>query len=234
MLATLSTTAISNNDQLVTDSVIPVLSITPTILTFGVVSCGFYYNLKFDVQNHETSPLRIKVSCEPLDGERNAVRIVNLPDVIAPGMSAQIIIELAAEFPGISIFNLKVIQNSDSSLYTKLIEANIVTQETFKYVKKSLELQKRPIHRPNVTTLAAIVGYNENASTATPATSFSEALIMDDEDLEDLLEYPTCSNVFWDPFDKCLRIDPSLGKVRFFTDPLLFLFILGSSIGFCR
>jgi hypothetical protein len=213
-LGTRAATTVSMNDQQMPDNYLPVLSISPSVLTFGVVSSGFYYNLKFEVKNHETTPVRIKVFVNPLEGEKNNIRVVNLPDIIAPGMVAQIIIELMAEWPGISIFNLKIIQNYDETVYSKLIEANIVTQETFKYVKKSLELQKRPIHEHNVTNLSSIVGfYNETASIATPATTFSEALIMDDEDLEDLLEYPTCSNVYWDPFEKCLRIDPLLGKV---------------------
>jgi hypothetical protein len=213
-LGTRAATTVSMNDQQMPDNYLPVLSISPSVLTFGVVSSGFYYNLKFEVKNHETTPVRIKVFVNPLEGEKNNIRVVNLPDIIAPGMVAQIIIELMAEWPGISIFNLKIIQNYDETVYSKLIEANIVTQETFKYVKKSLELQKRPIHEHNVTNLSSIAGfYNETASIATPATTFSEALIMDDEDLEDLLEYPTCSNVYWDPFEKCLRIDPLLGKV---------------------
>lgn len=213
MLATLSTTAISNNDQLVGVDYVPVLSISPAVLSFGVVSCGFYYNLKFQVKNHEIVPLRIKVIVAPYEDEKNTIRVVNLPDVIAPGMESQITLELAAEFPGISMFSLKITQNYDTSVYSKYVEANIVTQETFKYVKKSLELQKRPIHRHNVITLSSIQGYSESASINTPATSFSEALIMDDEDLDDLLSYPKASNVYWDPFEKCLRIDPPLGSV---------------------
>lgn len=220
ILGNLSTTAISNGDQLLKDNFLPVLTIAPSVLSFGVVSAGFYYNLKFEIKNHETTPIRIKVMCSPLDGEKNNIRVVNLPDIVAPGMVAHIAVELTAEYPGISIFNLRITHNFDSTVYSKLIEANVVSQETFKYVKKSLELQKRPIHRHNVTTLSAIMGYlNENASISTPGTTFSEALIMDDEDMDDLLEYPTCSNVYWDPFEKCLRIDPVLGKVR-----ILFLF----------
>ncbi len=213
MIATLSTTAISNNDQLVGVDFMPVLTISPAVLSFGVVSCGFYYNLKFNVKNHETVPIRIKIHCTPFQDEKNIIRVVNLPDIVAPGMETLITLELTAEFPGISMFNLKITQNYDNSIYSKYIEANIVTQETFKYVKKSLELQKRPIHRHNVITLSAVQGYMENSSINTPITSFSEALIMDDEDLDDLLSYPRAPNVYWDPFEKCLRIDPSLGSV---------------------
>ncbi len=36
---------------------------------------------------------------------------------------------------------------------------------------------------------------------------------MDDDEIEDLLSLPMAKNIYWDPFEKCLRIDPLLGKV---------------------
>jgi hypothetical protein len=216
MITALSTKVFNTGDQHVEGEQAPIITIAPSLLTYGVVASGFYYNLKFTLQNNALTPIRVKLVCTPFEGEKNQIRLLNLPDKIAPGMSTPIAVELAAEHPGISVFNIRITQNYDSTVYNKLIEANIVTQETFKYVKKSLQLQKRPIHKHNVTTLSAISGFmNETASITTPATTFSEALIMDDEDLDDLLDYPRSSNVYWDPFDKCLRIDPDLGKVRY-------------------
>jgi hypothetical protein len=190
-----------------------IITIAPSKLVFGVISSGFFYNLKFTVQNNSLCPIRIRATIESREDERNKLRILNLPDRVAPGMCINITVELTAEIPGISYFDLRIVQNLDTTIFTQLIEAQVVNSETFKYVRKSLELQKRPIYRPNVSMLTSISGMVDATSHGTTATTFSEALIMDDEDINDLLSFPMSSNVFWDPFDKMLRIDPRLGGV---------------------
>jgi hypothetical protein len=213
----------------------PIITIAPERLFFGVVSSGFYYTLKFTVQNNSLSPIRIRATIHPQDDEKNLLRIINLPDRIAPGMLITISVELTAQANSISMFELQIVQNLDSSVYTHLVEAHVVSPETFKYVRKSLELQKRPIYRHNVNMVTSIAGM-DTTSLATASTTFSEALIMDDEDINDLLMFPMASNVYWDPFDKMLRIDPRLGGVRFF-----FIFLqtikfteCSKIIGYCR
>lgn len=190
----------------------PIIGISPTQLNFGVVSAGFYYNMKFAVQNNSLSPIRVRITCTPNLQEQNAIRLVYLPDRIAPGISVMIILELTAEFVGMSAFTLQVVQSADSRVYTRLVEANVISPDTFKYVKKSLQLQERPIYRKNVSSVGAITGL-ETTSVGTPATSFSETMIMDDEDIQDLLDLPMVANTYWDPFDKVLRIDPEVGRV---------------------
>lgn len=208
-------------------------TIYPHKLTYGVVSTGFLYNLKISVQNNTKSPMRIRVTCIPVKGEKNTIRLVNLPDIIAPGLAAVLYLELTAEFPTFSTFILSVAQNHSSAVYTKDIEANVVSTETFRHVKKSLILQKRPIYESNVKVVANIPFFDTltdelpNYSSAT----FSEAVLMDDDDIDDLLSLPMAHNVYWDPFAKCLRIDPKLGKVRFrVVDQLLFLSYFLSSL----
>ncbi len=190
----------------------PIITISPDRLFFGVVSSGFYYTLKFTIQNNSLSPIRIRATLHPRDDEKNLLRIINLPDRIAPGMLISITVELTAQVNSISMFDLRIVQNLDASVCTHLIEAHVVSPETFKYVRKSLELQKRPIYRQNVNMVTAIAGM-DTSSLATASTTFSEALIMDDEDINDLLMFPMAPNVYWDPFDKKLRIDPRLGGV---------------------
>lgn len=190
----------------------PVISIMPSTLKFGVIPCGFYYNLKFSIKNNTLVPMRIKVDIKPAFGEKNTIRIVQLPDLIAPGMSTSITLELSSEHVGMARFVLRVSQNHSDFALAHDVEAHIVSQETFKYVKKSLQMQKRPVHLPNVEAAGPMLGAVNN-SVATPITSFSEALIMDDEDINDLLMVPMAPNVYWDPFAKCLRIDPQLGGV---------------------
>jgi len=190
----------------------PIIGISPSRLNFGVVSAGFYYNMKFAVQNNSLHPIRVRITCTPNQEEQNTIRLVYLPDKIAPGISVTMTLELTAEYVGMSVFTLQVVQSADSRVYTRPVEANVISTDTFKYVKKSLQLQKRPIYRKNVTSVGAITGL-DTTSVATPTTSFSETLIMDDEDIQDLLDLPMVANTYWDPFDKLLRIDPEVGRV---------------------
>lgn len=194
----------------------PIVGVSPKRLFYGVVSAGFYYNLKFSIQNNSLAPIRIRLSCTPFDGEKNTIRVVYLPDKIASGMSVQLTLELTAEFVASSMFTLQVSTSADPRIYSRLVEANVISPDTFKYVKKSLTLQKRPIYRSNVTSVGPIMNLNGEAgggSVATPVTSFSETLIMDEEDIEDLTSLPMAQNIYWDPFSKMLRIDPDVGRV---------------------
>ena len=194
----------------------PIVGVSPKRLFYGVVSAGFYYNLKFSIQNNSLAPIRIRLSCTPFDGEKNTIRVVYLPDKIASGMSVQLTLELTAEFVASSMFTLQVSTSADPRVYSRLVEANVISPDTFKYVKKSLTLQKRPIYRSNVTSVGPIMnlgGEGGGGSVATPVTSFSETLIMDEEDIEDLTSLPMAQNIYWDPFSKMLRIDPDVGRV---------------------
>lgn len=191
--------------------------IYPERLDFGIVSAGFLYKLKFSVQNNTTTPMRIRLTTSPLKGSQNTIRLVNFPDIVAPGLEAVLYLELTAEYPMVSKFLLSVAQNQSSEVYTKEVDANIVSAETFKHVKKSLILQKRPIYEPNVTVFANIPNFDtltEDLLNHSSSATFSEAILLDDDDIEDLLNLPTAHNVYWDPFSKCLRLDPKLGKVQ--------------------
>lgn len=197
-----------------TDKVI----IAPHKLNYGVISAGFLYNLKFTVQNNTTTPMRIRVACTPLKGESNTIRLVHLPDIIAPGLATTLLLELTAEFPMSSRFLLTVTQNHTSEVFSKEVEANIVTTQTFKHVKKSLVLQKRPIYQANVRVVANIPDFDtmmEDLHNYSSSATFSEAALLDEDDIDDLLSLPMVHNVYWDPFSKCLRLDPALGKVLY-------------------
>eukprot|EP01039_Chlorochromonas_danica_P010773 gene10773-11973_t len=198
-----------------------VISIHPEVLKYGVISTGFYYHLKFQIKNNTLSPVRVRVELQPSYGEKNSIRLVQLPDLVAPGMTTSITLELTPEFPGLAKFHLTVSQNHNNYSLKRDIDAHIVTQETFKYVKKSLQIQKRAVYQPNVEPVGPMLGLMSSSSTQTPITSLSEALIMDDEDMYDLLAIPMTPLTIYDPFDKCLRIDRLLGQVH--VDPALTL-----------
>lgn len=52
-----------------------------------------------------------------------------------------------------------------------------------------------------------------SASAPTLATSNTTLMLMDVDEMEDMTDFPYAPNVYWDPFNKCLRLDPQLGKV---------------------
>lgn len=214
-MPTAGTSAATNTNRVFdgsgTGTTPPPISVFPNNLKFGVISSGFFYHMKFQIKNNTLDPMRVKVFCTSGHNERNMIRQVGLPDIAAPGMTVTITLEVTTEHAGMSVFHLKVAQNLNDYVCEKEILAHIVTQETFKYVKKSLQIQKRPIHEHNVEAAGPLMA---NSSVNTPIASMSEALIMDDEDIDDLLDLPTTPNLFWDPFAKCLRIDPLLGQVR--------------------
>jgi hypothetical protein len=191
-------------------------TILPCRINFGVVATGFIYQLKFSVQNNSTTPMRMRVTVTPLDDEPNAIKLVTPPEIVAPGLAAALTLELEAEYPASARYLITVAQNHSSAIYTKEVEANIVSTETFKHVKKSLTLQNRPIHQPNVIVIGNIPYYDtftEVTQSLSAATS-SELALMDDDEIEDLFFLPMALNTYWDPFDKCLRVDPQLGQVQ--------------------
>lgn len=191
--------------------------ILPAKLNYGVVSAGFLYNLKFSVQNNTTTPMRMRVSCHAIRNGQNIMKLVNLPDIVAPGLAAVLYLELTAEFPMTTTYQVVVAQDHSPAIYTKEVEAHVVSTATFKHVKKSLMLQKRPIYQPNVKVVANIPFFDtlaDDLHNYSSSATFSEAALMDEEDIEDLINLPMAHNVYWDPFSKCLRLDPQLGKVQ--------------------
>lgn len=202
-----------------------ILDIFPHRLYYGVVSSGFIYNLSFAVKNNSLNPIRVRLNCTPIGAEVNKIRLVHLPEKIAPGMSVTLILELTAEQPGTSLFRLEITQNFTEERFERIVEANVVNLETFKHVKKSLQLQKRPIYRSNVSVVGSVFNAEQQASVA--SSNFTESAMMDDDEVADILDMPLSSNVYWDPFNKMLRIDPQLCSV---CSRFMYLFIVVRSM----
>ena len=126
-------------------------------------------------------------------------------------------LELTAEAVCTVQFLLNISQDYSNEVFSKVITANIVSVDAFKHVKKVLQLQKRPIYRPNVNPIGPTPGFDQfSASAPTLATSNTTLMLMDVDEMEDMADYPFAPNLYWDPFDKCMRLDPQLSKVRFY------------------
>lgn len=197
----------------VTSSPTGLIDVFPEHLTYGIISVGFLYRLKFSVKNNSLEPLRVRIVYIPAQDERNSVRLVTFPEKIAPGIAYNLLLELSAEYVGSTHFTMHVTNDRNENVFSRLVEANVVTVETFKHVKKSLQLQKRPVYRYNVE----VVGPCPTAEQLTmihSKTTLSENVLMDEEEIEDILDLPVTKNMYWDAVDKCLRIDPILCQVH--------------------
>lgn len=195
---------------------VPVITVKPIgKIYFGVISNGFIYRLSFQVQNNLLTPIMIRVNMHPVDqDEQNLLRILEMPSKIAPGMILNLQLELTADHVATSYFQLDITQDQNDAVVSRTVEANVVSIDTFKHVKKSLQLQKRPVYRSNVEAVGNTPEFEDKmtASVIASMTSNTSLVMMDDDEIEDMMDFPIAPNVYWDPFEKCLRIDPELGK----------------------
>ena len=145
---------------------------------------------------------------------------MTLPDI--PGLSISFTLEMRAEHAINSFYELSIVEGINRSTIRKEISAYIVPLEIFRQISKAAELQDRSVYRHGVkpvsTTLpieeiSLISGGGPNSVPPSIASIISEAL-MDENDIDELLELPMAPNMYWDPFEKSLKMDPELGTVR--------------------
>jgi len=189
------------------------IEIFPEHLSFGCVSQGFVYSLSVSVVNKDRKPQALKVYVKSFEGELNRIRSNFVPMKIAPGVKQNFTLDLIADYPGTSNFEMTIVQGSNGAFETRSVKALVVPLEVFKHVAKSLGLQKRPIYRNGVIVLGAIGGIDESRSvvTAGGASVLSEAM-MDDADLDELLDLPIVEGVYFDS-RMCLKVDRGLCAV---------------------
>lgn len=207
-------TSLTNFDENGVDNVI---SIIPANIFFGVISNGFIYRCSFKVKNHLLVPIKTKITITPVDeNEKNSLKLLQMPEKIAPGMSFTMKLELTADHVTTSYFTINIAQNHNDKVVTRVASANIVSIDTFKHVKKSLQLNNRPVYRKNVEAVGNTPDFEANATSSmlnSIVSSNTSLMMMDNDEMEDMMDYPIASNLYWDPFAKCMRIDPEAGKM---------------------
>lgn len=128
-------------------AVVPImLSVTPYLLDFGCVAQGFIYSIDAMVTNNDTRIQRLKVICTLTKGPSiNLISPTMSNQPVAPGMSALIKIELRAEAPStLSEYEITVIAEHNNLKVRSNIKSIVIPMDIFKYLAKSLRLQKRP------------------------------------------------------------------------------------------
>lgn len=205
------------------------LQVSPKFLSYGCICQGFVYHLTISLTNKSVNPTAIRLNCIPLSvDEKNRIKCIFEPKKIAPGMSVSIVLEYHAEIVNSnSSFELIITQGIASGVLKLPVNAYVVPVDIFKDVTKSLQLQKRPIYRNGIKPVRAIISTMDGSTILNQSTTIgsgaitenimSEAL-MDTEDVEELLDMPFVSNVYWDPIKKKLIVDKDLGKVTVSAD----------------
>ena len=198
--------------------------LTPNVLTFGCICQGFVYHLPFTLTNTGLRPRRIHVTCYAFEsGEKNRLKCLFEAKNIAPGMPIKLVLQLAAHHLTSCTFQIKVTISDVDEAIVRNVDAQILAVDIFKNFSKSLQLQKKPIYKNGVTPVAttqmpaddksisSFCGAGMGASAITENV-MSEAL-MDFDDIEDLLDLPKLTSVYWDPKDNVLKVDRQLGEV---------------------
>lgn len=205
--------------------------VLPENLTYGCICQGFVYQLKVTILNKGNRPQYFRVFCNPkvdprsLDQKTNpAPKIIYEPRSVASGLSISFIIEMRAELAIYTLYELEIVESINRSTITKDISALVVPLDVFKKVSKAAELQDMSLYRNGVRPVSTAVPVEEfslisgggpDAPPPSIASIISEAL-MDVDDIEELSELPMTPNLYFDPFEKCLKIDEQLGRVRIF------------------
>lgn len=198
------------------------VSILPDVLSFGCICQGFVYQLNVTISNKCGRPQYFRVICKSRESEQNIIKSIFTSRSVAPGLSISLILELKAVCAMKSVFELNVVGSDNLSITNKKeVSAFVVPLDVFKHVTKAWRLQKKNIYRHGVKPVSTTQPVEEISLISTGITSshppsiasvISEAL-MDNDDIDDLLELPMQPNLYWDPFEKCIRVDSELGKV---------------------
>jgi hypothetical protein len=220
------------------------LRVIPDFLTFGCLCQGFVYRLTFTIVNTCVKSQKFKNKIVPIDSnDNNLVDVTFDTQIIAPGLSVNIVIELRAEVAVTSTYELSIFEQINNSCLKKRVVAHIVPKNVFRQIARAERLQKKSIYLEGVRPVGRIPGDGSVVdddmlsrstgrsvgviSTTTSQNVFGQAsknavIVSETEidayDAEDILDMPLLPNLYWDPVDKLLKIDEELSMVSsFFT-----------------
>ncbi len=155
-----------------------VIDFSPDIPEFGCVPAGYSYKLFIKLINVSPLPEKLKVSCEPVEGETNPLRFNYLPLLLAAGMHKTLMFEFDALNEKTSKYNLYVM-TSTKQLFRQL-EIHVLSEPRFRILNNGLRVLNKKAYSDNVAVASTLTS-EENASMA--QSMFSTAM-MADEDLE--------------------------------------------------
>jgi hypothetical protein len=190
------------------------LRILPEQPNFGIICQGFVYGLSITVFNSGLKPERLRVFCHPAEGSLNHMSCTYEPVRLAPGMSTLIHMKIEAKYCTVSSARLRIVQASTQIEKEWTIKATAVPIEMYQSVTKSLKMQGRPITEERVKALGQLHGLEPGKLTDDGAeTSFSKAF-MDHDEVKEIGDFPFVDCVYYDPWEKKLKVDDEMLSVE--------------------
>lgn len=132
------------------------LHITPSVPDFGMLCQGFVYSMKISVFNSGMRPERLRVFCQPLEGEANTMTATYEPCRLAPGMSTDILLKIDAGYLCMSSCKLRIVQASTQVEKSWIISGTVIPVETYKKVTKSIKISGGSVTAERVKTCGQI------------------------------------------------------------------------------
>jgi hypothetical protein len=204
------------------------IEINPAELSYGVVGQGFIYSLDMIVRNRADNPQRLRIKAHrrsenPDAQDGNKIKAVYDTKQLAMGCSILVKLELHADFAENATYDLVIEGHSDAAYVVTPLSALIIPMDGYKYFAKSLSLQNKPVLREGVKIIGVANKVEDKsmaislAGTAytsqTSATSIMAEALLDEDDIDDIIDYPITQTTYWDPLSKKLVLDPILNTV---------------------
>jgi hypothetical protein len=216
-------------------------------LSFGCVSLGFVYHLSLTLTNKQIFSQRYRfIISKDLsddddtyeadnsnslyltsgedqmndnihDGASNHARVIALTKLIAPGMKIDFIIELSAAAEKYSKYALKILQSGVADVLEYNVRAFVVPPDVYRSFRRTKQINGKTMAVDGVRVIRAIGMCDESRSVVSSSSSINSIAFVDEDDMEELMDYPIVSNTYWDPFEKILKVDNKLTQV--FIDP---------------
>ncbi len=206
------------------------LRLSPAIPDFGVLCQGLVYGMTITVFNSGLKPERLRVFCNPIETHGNIMGCTYEPMRLAPGMSTDIQLKIECNNIAKSSCLLRVVQASTQVECSWTIRATVTNVEMYQSVSKSLKLQGRPLTNEKVKALGQISHINKSALASAQQEEevegeglgkqggeaenvFSKAF-MDREELNEVATMPLVDCMYYDPWDKKLKVCDTMLSVE--------------------
>lgn len=154
-----------------------------------------------------------EVSVKP----NNAIRVISITNLIAPGMKTDFIIELTAAVERYSKYTLKILQSDTPDILEYSVRAFVVPPDVYRSFRRTNQVYGKSMAVDGVSVVRNIGAFDDNRSVLSSASSINSYAFVDEEDIEELMDYPILSTTYWDPVAKELKIDNKLTQV--YIDP---------------
>lgn len=192
----------------------------PQLISFGCVSKGYVYQIKFSIVNKEANTQRFRFElvndCDE-DNEyilKNEITVRHESKYYAPGLKAVATIELTANKCEYCQFTLLIYQsNNEFDVMRKSVRALVVKSEIYKELKLGWKLREIPQFIAGVTLIRRLSSDDDLNYEDDNTSLHLRNLIETTDNIEEITEFPMIPSGYWDPRRKTMTADDVLLKV---------------------